>query len=47
VPLRELTAAFGLTHPNIVRNLIRRANRAVLGSRPLRDEIEATRQRLL
>ena len=47
VTLRELSAAFGLTHPDSVRNLIRRVDRALLGSRPLRDEIEAIRQRLL
>ncbi len=43
VTLRELSAAFGLTHPDSVRNLIRRADRALLGSRRLRDEIEAIR----
>ena len=47
VTLRELSAAFGLTHPDSVRNLIRRVDRALLGSRPLGDEIEAIRQRLL
>ena len=47
VTLRELSAAFGLTHPDSVRNLIRRVDRALVGSRPLRDEIEAIRQRLL
>ncbi|MGD0040937.1 MAG: hypothetical protein ABSE84_11065, partial [Isosphaeraceae bacterium] len=47
VTLRELSAAFGLTHPDSVRNLIRRADRALLGSRPLRHEIEAIRHRLL
>ena len=46
VTLRELSAAFGLTHPDSVRNLIRRADRALLGSRLLRDEIEAIRHRL-
>ena len=46
VTLRELSAAFGLTHPDSVRNLIRRADHALLGSRPLRDEIEAIRHRL-
>ena len=44
--LRELSAAFGLTHPDGVRNLIRRADRALLGSRMLRGEIEAIRHRL-
>ena len=43
VTLQELSAAFGLTHPDSVRNLIRRADRALLGSRVLRDEIEAIR----
>ncbi len=46
VTLRELSAAFGLTHPDSVRNLIRRADRALLGSRLLRDEIKAIRHRL-
>ena len=46
VTLRELSAAFGLTHPDSVRNLIRRADRALLDSRPLRDQIEAVRHRL-
>jgi hypothetical protein len=45
--LRELSAAFGLTHPDSVRNLIRRADRTLLGSRSLRNEIEAIRQQLL
>jgi len=45
--LSELSAAFGLTHPDSARNLFRRADRALLGSRPLREEIEAMRQRLL
>ena len=44
--LRELSAAFGLTHPDSVHNLIRRADRALLGSRMLRGEIEAIRHRL-
>jgi hypothetical protein len=47
VTLRELSAAFGLTRPDSVRNLIRRADRAFLGSRPLSEEIEAIRQRPL
>ena len=46
VTLRELSAAFGLTHPDSVRNLIRRADRALLGSRLLCDEIEAIRYHL-
>jgi len=46
VTLRELSAAFGLTHPDSVRNLIRRADRALLGCRLLRGEIETIRQRL-
>jgi len=45
VTLRELSAAFGLTHPDSACNLIRRADRALLGSRLLRDEIEAIRHR--
>ena len=44
--LRELSAAFGLTHPDSVRNLSRRVDRALLGSRLLRDQIEAIRHRL-
>jgi chromosomal replication initiation ATPase DnaA len=46
VTLRELSTAFGLTHPDSVRNLIRRADRALLGSRLLRGEIEAIRHHL-
>jgi chromosomal replication initiation ATPase DnaA len=46
VTLRELSAAFGLTHPDSVRNLIRQADRALLGSRLLRGEIEAIHHRL-
>ncbi|MBV8127110.1 MAG: hypothetical protein JO114_05520 [Planctomycetaceae bacterium] len=46
VTLRELLAAFGLTHPDSVLNLIRRTDRALVGSRFLRDEIEAIRHRL-
>ena len=38
VTLRELSPAFGLTHPDSVRNLIRRADRALLGSLMLRGE---------
>jgi hypothetical protein len=44
--LRELSAGFGLTHRESVRKLIRRADRALLGSRLLRSEIEAIRHRL-
>jgi hypothetical protein len=43
---REQFAAFGLTDPNSVRKLIRRADRAFLGSRSLRVETEHIRQRL-
>ncbi len=46
VTLRELSPAFGLTHPDSVRNLIRRIDHAILGSRALRNEIEALRRRL-
>ena len=38
--------SFGLTEPDSVRTLIRRTDRALLGSRPLPDEIEAVRHRL-
>jgi hypothetical protein len=38
VTLREPSAAFGLTHPDSVRNLIRRADRALLGSCMLRTQ---------
>ncbi len=41
-----MSPAFGLTHRDSVRSLIRRADRAVLGSRALRNEIEASRHRL-
>jgi hypothetical protein len=44
---RELSSAFGLTHPDSVRNLIRRIDCALVNSRPLRAEIEAIRQRVL
>jgi len=47
VTLLDQSEAFGLTDPHSVLNLIRRANRALLGSRPLCDEIEAIHQRLL
>jgi chromosomal replication initiation ATPase DnaA len=46
VTLQEMSPAFGLTHPDSVRGLTRRADRAVLGSRALRNEIEAIRHRL-
>ena len=45
VTLRELSVAFGLTHPDSVRNLIRRADLTLFGSRRLLDEIEAIRRR--
>ena len=45
--LRELSAAIALTHPDSLRNLIRRADRTLLGSRSLRNEIESIRQQLL
>jgi len=44
VTLRELSAAFGLTHPDSVGNLVDRANRALRASARLRDEIDAIRQ---
>jgi hypothetical protein len=47
VTLREFSAVFGLTHPDRVRNLIPRADRALLGSPPFRGEIEAMHRRLL
>ncbi len=46
VTLRELSSAFGLTHPDSVHNLIRRVDLALPGSRALRNEIEAIRHRL-
>jgi len=46
VTLREPSSAFGWTHPDSVGNLLRRADRALIGSRLPRDEIAATRQRL-
>jgi hypothetical protein len=42
----DASGAVGLTPPDSVRNLIRRADRALLGSRILRGEIEAIRRRL-
>ena len=45
--LRELSAAFGLTHPDSVRNLIRRVDRALPGSPALCAEVQAIRRRLL
>jgi hypothetical protein len=47
VTLWELSSAFGLSHPDTVRGLIRCAERALHGCRPLRDEIEAIRQWIL
>jgi len=47
VTLWELSSAFGLSHPDTVRGLIRCAERALHGGRPLRDEIEAIRQWIL
>jgi len=44
VTLRELSAAFGLTHPDSVGNLVNRANRALRASARLRDEIDVIRQ---
>ena len=44
--LRELSGASGLTHPDRVRSLIRRVDRAVAGSPALRAEVEAIRQRV-
>jgi REP-associated tyrosine transposase len=46
VTLRELSTALGLTHPDSVRNLIRRADRALTGSRSLRNQIDAIRRSL-
>jgi chromosomal replication initiation ATPase DnaA len=47
VTLRELSTAFGLTNPGSVEYLIRRANRALLGSASLRREIDAIRGSLV
>ncbi len=44
--LRELSEAFGLTHPDSVRNLIRRAERALANSPSLREEITLIRTAL-
>ena len=44
--LRELSEAFGLTHPDSVRNLIRRVERALANSPSLRDEITLIRTAL-
>lgn len=45
--LRELAAAFGLGHPDSVRNLTRRVDRALPNSSRLRQDIAAIRHALL
>ena len=47
VTLRDLSAEFGLTHPDSVRNLIGRATHALEDSPRLRKEIETLRQSIL
>jgi len=42
--LRELSDAFGLTHPDSVSNLTRRADRALRESARLRGQVEAIRK---
>ena len=44
--LRELTVAFGLGHPDSVRNLTRRAERAMAQSTRFRKEVERLKQKL-
>ena len=44
--LRELAEPFGLTHPDSVRNLIRRVDAALSQSRRLRHDVDSIRQRL-
>ncbi len=45
--LRELAETFGLTHPDSLSNLTRRAERALAKSPKLRREVEALRSKLL
>jgi chromosomal replication initiation ATPase DnaA len=45
--LRELASVFGLGHPDSVRNLTRRVDRALCDSRKLRRDIAAIREELL
>ena len=45
--LRQLTVPFGLTHPDSVSNLTRRAERAMTKNPKLRDEVDALRKRIL
>ena len=45
--LRELASVFGLGHPDSVRNLTRRVDRALSDSRKLRRDIAAIREELL
>jgi chromosomal replication initiation ATPase DnaA len=45
--LRELASVFGLGHPDSVRNLTRRVDRALSDSRKLRRAIAAIREELL
>ena len=44
--LRELAEPFGLGHPDSVRNLIRRAERAMAKSKKFRTEVERIKQEL-
>jgi chromosomal replication initiation ATPase DnaA len=44
--LRELAGAFGLSHPDSVSNLTRRAERAIGQSPTLRQDIEAIQKRI-
>ena len=45
--LRELAPAFGVDHPDSVRNLIRRVDRAMSASRSVQKEVEVLRDRLM
>jgi chromosomal replication initiation ATPase DnaA len=45
--LRELAGEFGLGHPDSVRNLTRRVDRALPESRKLRQDIAAIRRELV
>jgi putative transposase len=45
--LRELVPAFGVDHPDSVRNLVRRVDRAMSTSRSVRKDVEALRDQLM
>ena len=45
--LRDLAAAFGVEHPDSVRNLVRRVNRALSTSRSVQKDVETLRDQLM